>query len=218
MARRSGAADPTAPRVGALAAAAPVVLASASPARLALLRGAGVSCAVEPAGIDEDAVKHSLRAEGAGVDAAAVVLAELKAQSVSARHPEALVVGADQILDLDGTWFDKPRDRAEARRHLRLLAGQTHAQVSAAVVARGGVRLWHHVDRARLVMRPLDDSFIDAYLAAIGEDACASVGAYRLEGLGAQLFERVEGDYFTVLGLPLLPLLDFLRAQGVLMP
>lgn len=203
------------PRIGAVTSSPPLVLASASSSRAALMRRAGLAAVSEPARVDESEVKASLADEGA--DAAAVVetLAELKAQKVSRRHPGALVIGADQLLDCDGTWFDKPADLAQAASHLRALSGRTHMLVSCACVVRDGTRLWHHVDRARLEVRPLSDRFIADYLAAVGPAALDSVGAYQLEGLGAQLFARVEGDYFTILGLPLLPLLDFLRNHGV---
>jgi len=195
-----------------------VVLASASRARVALLRGAGVTVAVEAAAIDEAEVKASLRAAGAAAAEVAESLAELKAQRIARRHPGALVIGADQVLDCDGTLFDKPTDAAEARRQLLLLRGRRHELVSAAVVVRDGVRLWHHVGRATLTMRRFSDAFLDDYLDAAGDAVLASVGAYQVEGVGAQLFARIDGDYFTILGLPLLPVLDFLREQGVLLP
>ncbi len=181
-----------------------------------MLRAAGVEVACDPASIDEGEAKRALRAAGAGAGDAAESLAELKARSVSRRHPGALVVGADQILDCEGRWFDKPGTEAEARDHLRALRGRAHELVSAAVVVRDGSRLWHHVDRARLVMRPFGDDFLDRYVAAAGERLAETVGAYRVEGLGVQLFHRIDGDFFTILGLPLLPLLDFLRARRVL--
>lgn len=193
-----------------------VILASASPARAALLRGAGVTFTVERPGVDEDMVRESLLAEGADAAQLAESLAELKALRVAARRPEALVIGADQTLDCQGIRFDKPADRDHAKAHLTALRGKTHALISAVCVAQGGSRLWHHNARARLAMRDLTDAFIDRYLDAEGDAALGSVGAYRLEGLGAQLFTRIDGDYFTVLGLPLLPLLEFLRAHGVL--
>jgi septum formation protein len=192
-----------------------VVLASASRTRAALLHKAGVPCLAEAAGIDEDEIKRALRGEGASTAEAAETLAELKAAKLSRRHPGALVIGADQMLECGGVWFDKPPDREHARAHLVALRGKSHELVSAVVVTRDGTRLWHHVDRARLHMRDFSDTFLEAYLERIGPAACESVGAYQLEGLGAQLFSRVEGDYFTVLGLPLLPLLDFLRNHGV---
>lgn len=191
-----------------------VVLASASPSRQALLGNAGLTVTAEPAHIDEREVKASLRAEGADAAQVAETLAELKAQRISRRHPGALVIGADQMLDCDGTWFDKPASLADAAAHLAALAGRGHTLVSCACVVRDGIRLWHHIDRARLTMRPFSPDFISRYLEVVGEDALASVGAYQLEGRGAQLFSGVEGDYFTILGLPLLPLLDFLRQHG----
>ncbi len=191
-----------------------LVLASASTSRRALLRNAGLLFETEAARIDEEEIKTALRAEGADSVQAAETLAELKAQRVSARHGGRLVIGADQILECDGCWFDKPSDRAQAASDLRALRSRTHALVSSACVVRDGQRLWHHSDHARLSMRPLSDAFIETYLAALGDAALTSVGAYQLEGLGAQLFSRVEGDFFTILGLPLLPLLDFLRNHG----
>ena len=191
-----------------------VVLASASRSRLELLRHAGLQLRAEPARVDEAEVKASLRAEQADALATAETLAELKATKVSQRMPGALVIGADQILECEGRWFDKPPDRARAA-HLRALGGKTHALATVACVVRDGVRIWHHREAPRLTMRPLDEAFIEAYLAAAGPEVLETVGAYRLEGLGAQLFTKVSGDYFTILGLPLLPLLGFLREHGV---
>lgn len=192
-----------------------VVLASASKVRRQLLENAGVAITVIAAAVDEDEVKRALKASRATADQCAETLAELKATRVAGRAGGALVIGCDQMLDLDGTWFDKPIDRDHARAHLQTLSGRTHRLISAAVVLKDGARIWHHVAVARLTMRALSPGFIDAYLDAVGGAALSSVGAYQLEGLGAQLFARIEGDYFTVLGLPLLPLLDFLRAHGV---
>ena len=194
-----------------------VVLASASSSRRQLLAAAGVPVEIEAPRIDEENVKAALRAEGASAEQAAETLAELKAQRISARRPEALVVGADQMLECGGVWFDKPPDRAHAAGHLRALSGQEHRLLCAVCVVHRGARIWHHVDQARLVMRPLSDDFIEAYLDAAGPSVLSTVGAYRLEDLGAQLFSRVEGDHFTILGLPLLPLLGFLRDRRVLM-
>lgn len=200
---------------GPAAARGELYLASASAARAELLMRAGVVFAQEPAGVDEEQVKAALRAQGAEPAGVARALAELKARKVSERHLGAFVVGADQMLVCDDVWFDKPGDRDEARRHLKALRGRTHRLVSDTCVVRDGAAVWHETASAELVMRPFSDEFLEAYLEAVGDVALESVGAYRLEGLGAQLFARVEGDYFTILGLSLLPLLDFLRGQGM---
>lgn len=192
----------------------PVVLASASTARAALLAGAGLEPHADPAGLDEDALKTALRAEGIESRQAALALAEAKALRVSARHEGALVIGADQMLVLDQRWFDKPRSVAEAREHLRALRGRRHELVTAVCVARNGAVLWRQVERPSLVMRDFSDAFLEAYLATVGDDVLTTVGAYRLEGPGVQLMARIEGDYFSILGLPLLPLLAFLRERG----
>jgi septum formation protein len=193
-----------------------IVLASQSAARRAILAAAGVEAQIEPAAIDEDAIKRYVRAQGGSAEDCAVALAEAKAARVSRNHPAALVIGADQMLECGGDWLDKPRDRGAARRQLRLLRGRAHELVSAVAVARAGEGLWHHVERSRLTMRSFSDAFLDDYVAALGERLCETVGGYALEGLGAQLFERVEGDYFAILGLPLLPLLAVLRQEGAL--
>jgi septum formation protein len=195
-----------------------LILASTSQSRRTMLSAAGVAFSAEAPGVDEDAVKDSLKGENAAPAAIAETLAELKARKVSLRHPDAFVIGADQVLDCDGAMFDKPPDLAAARRQLQALRGRTHRLTAAVVVARGDARLWHHTQVATLQMRPFTDAFLDGYLARVGEAACRSVGAYQLEGLGAQLFSRIEGDYFTILGLPLLPLLDFLRGHKLVEP
>lgn len=192
-----------------------VVLASASRWRLELLRRAGLNLRAEPARIDESEVKTSLRADRADAAAAAETLAELKAAKISRQAPGALVIGADQILECEGRWFDKPPDRATAAAHLRALRGKSHALETAACVVRDGVRIWHHGETPRLTVRPLDEAFIESYLDAAGPEILETVGAYRLDDIGAQLFTKVSGDYFTILGLPLLPLLGFLREHGV---
>lgn len=211
-----GESDP-APRIGTRPAGAPrLVLASASPSRAAVMRQAGLAAEVDPARVDEAEIKASLAVEGADAAAVAESLAELKARSVSRRHPGAFVIGADQMLECEGAWFDKPADLDQAAEHLRALNGRPHALICCVCVVTDGVRLWHHLARARLTMRPLGEAFIADYLTAVGPAALTSVGAYQLEGLGAQLFSRVEGDHFTILGLPLLPLMDFLRNHGAL--
>jgi len=200
-----------------LAAAAPqVVLASASAARAQLLAASGVPIEQHPAMVDEGAMKAALRAAGAGAEDAALALAALQAQHVARLRPEAIVLGADQILTCEGRWFDKPASGAEARAQLAALAGRCHELATAVVAFRGGVRVWHHLAMPRLWLRHFSPEFLDAYLGATGDRAFASVGAYQIEGLGAQLLARLEGDHFAVLGLPLLEVLEFLRAQGVL--
>jgi len=193
-----------------------LILASASEARALLLERAGLIMRHEAARIDEEEIKASFRAAGAEPATCAAALAEAKAQRISHRHEGALVIGADQMLVCDGAWFDKPRDLTQARAHLIALRGRTHELVTAVCVTRNGAVLWHLVDRPRLTMRRFSDAFLDDYLAAVSETALASVGAYQLEARGAQLFARVEGDFFSILGLPLLPLLDFLRGHGAL--
>jgi septum formation protein len=193
-----------------------LVLASGSQTRARMLRDAGVAFETAPARIDEEAVKAGLLAEGAGAADIAETLAEMKALRGSARAPGALVLGADQTLGCEGRLFDKPESLAAARAQLQALRGRTHTLFSAAVIAQDGAPIWRSVDRASLTMRPFSDAFLDEYLAACGDAALSSVGCYHLEGLGAQLFSRVQGDFFTVLGLPLLAVLGFLRARGAL--
>jgi septum formation protein len=195
----------------------PLILASASSARARILADAGLPAVVDPAAVDEEEIRAAFHAERRGADACATALAESKAIRVSARHPGALVLGADQILERAGRWFDKPTDIEAARAQLKALRGERHTLVSAAAVVRNGSVLWRTSDRAQLTMRGFSDDFLDAYMEAAGAELLGSVGAYRLEGLGAQLFERIEGDFFTILGLPLLPLLDFLRGHGTLL-
>ena len=193
-----------------------IVLASASVIRRTLLTNAGIPCVADPGAVDEDEVKRAMKAEGASASAVAETLAELKAMRVAPRHSGALVFGADSMLECNGIWFDKPADREHAAAHLAALSGRTHRLISSAVCVRNGARVWHHTSVASLTMRPLSAAFIDAYLDAAGSAVQHSVGAYQLEGLGAQLFAKIEGDYFTILGLPLLPMLAFLRDSHVI--
>ena len=191
-----------------------IVLASESAARAAVLRAAGIAFEARPARIDEAAVKASGQAEGASAEDVALVLASMKAARV--RAPGQVVVGADQMLVCDGQWFDKPESAEAARRQLLMLRGRPHELVTAVVCMKDGVEVWHHLARPRLVMRAFSDAFLDRYLAEEGTAVCACVGGYRLEGPGIQLFDAVEGDYTAILGLPLLPLMGFLRQHGVL--
>ena len=192
-----------------------VILASKSAARRAVLDGAGVSYEALVAGVDEDAVKASLLAEGAGPRDIADALAELKAIRVS-RGRREFVIGSDQTLDLDGQLYDKADSVEAARERLKLLRGKTHRLHSAVVVAKAGTPIWREVVTASLTMREFSDAFLEAYLASEGPHALGSVGCYRLEGPGAQLFSKIEGDYFAILGLPLMGLLDLLRRHGEL--
>lgn len=194
---------------------AAIVLASASKARAALLRQAGIAFDVDPAGVDEAGIRDGLLAEKATPAHIAEVLAELKAFRVSGRHQDRLVVAADQTLACGSRVFEKPENRTAAAEQLAVLSGKTHELAAAVCVARDGAVIWRHIERARLSMRTLSPAFITSYLDAAGDSVLDSVGGYALEGLGAHLFSRIDGDYFTILGLPLLPLLDFLRLHKV---
>ena len=193
-----------------------LILASASTARASLLRAAGIAFAVEPAAIDESAIKRDFLDAGHNAAACAFALAEAKARIVAMRHPKSLVIGADQILVAGDEWFDKPRDLAEASAQLWRLRGRDHVLITAACAYRDERRLWDTTVIPKLTMRRFGEAFLTRYIAAEGDAVLASVGAYRLEGRGAQLFSRIEGDYFAILGLPLLELLQFLREAGVL--
>ncbi|MGB0630157.1 MAG: Maf family protein [Alphaproteobacteria bacterium] len=194
-----------------------IVLASASQTRRSLLEGAGIPHIVAPSRVDEDELKIGLRAEGASAVEIAEVLAEAKAMYVSRKHPDAMVLGADQVLALGDETFDKPVDRADALAQLQCLRGQRHELISYAVIVRGGQRIWQAVDRAKLTMRAdASDRFLDAYLDAAGDDVFNGPGGYRVETLGVQLFAAIDGAHYTILGLPLLALLDYLRANGIL--
>ncbi len=193
-------------------------MASASKARARLLENAGVIFSVQASHVDEAAIKSTNEGKGLETPELASCLARAKAHEISLGKPHCLVIGADQILQCNGHLFDKPADRDAAREHLRRLRGKTHALVNATYVLRNGDPVWHYTDEARLTMRSFDDDFVERYLDKMGADALGVLGAYHLEGPGAQLFSRVEGDFFSILGLPLLPLLAFLREQGVVAP
>ena len=193
-----------------------LILASGSRARREMLESAGLTFRVVPADVDEEAHRQSMSEHvvNGGPRRVAQVLARVKAEEVSRRFPHALVIGADQVLALGAEVFTKPADLAAARVALERLAGRVHHLHSAVALARGGTQVWAHMDSAALTMRTMSSAFLDGYIERAGERICASVGAYELEGLGVQLFERIEGDYFTILGLPLLPLLGELRRLG----
>ena len=193
-----------------------VILASGSAIRRTLLTNAGLPITVDPADIDEGQIKTRMKVQNAPALRAAAELAVAKAQAVSPRHPGKLVIGADQILAFGEHWFDKPKDHQAAMRQLERLAGRAHQLVSAVAVVRNSEEVWRTAQAVTLHMRPLSQGFIETYLDQAGDAVLSSVGAYQLEGLGAQLFTAIEGDYFTVLGLPLLPLLAFLRQQGIM--
>jgi septum formation protein len=200
-----------------LQAATPrLVLASGSTTRAMLLRNAGLHFDIIPAAIDESEVKNSARAVEIPAAEAALLLAQMKAQRAARRDPDALVIGCDQLLVCDGVWFDKPADLAEARVQLQTLRGRTHTLVTAVMCQCGPQQLWHHIAEPHLTMRMFSDEFLDAYLELEGEYVTTSVGAYRLEGPGVHLFDTVAGEHAAILGLPLLPLLGFLRQHGVL--
>jgi len=193
-----------------------LILASASKSRAAVLSGAGVAFSQQASSVDEAVVKADMLRRKQTAAACAEKLAELKALDVSAKHDAALVIGCDQMLACQGRWFDKPADLAAARDQLAVLRGKTHTLFNGMAVARGGRVIWRHADQAELHMRDFSDGFLDDYLAQVGERATWSVGGYQLEGPGAQLFSVVRGDFFSILGLPLLPLLAVLREHGLL--
>jgi septum formation protein len=195
-------------------ASQPLLLASRSAARLAMIEATGIPVEVAAADIDERAVEASAGASDA--TQTAIILAQAKARAAGAQRPGRIVVGADQTLALGQQRFDKPPDRAAARGQLRALAGRSHELHSAVAVVRDQRVVFSHVETARLTMRALSDRLIDTYLDAVGPQALSSVGAYQLEKIGVHLFERIEGDHFTILGLPLLALLAFLRRDGYL--
>lgn len=193
-----------------------LVLASASPFRRALLENAGLVFTARAAEIDERALEKPLEEEGAAPEDVAVRLAEAKARDVARYFPEALVIGSDQTMSLGQRVYHKPKDMAEAGQHLLSLAGRTHRLNSAIVLVRGEQIIWRHVSSAHMSVRMLTPEFVDRHLQRVGSKALSSVGAYQLEGEGIQLFEKIEGDYFTILGLPMLPLLAKLRELGTI--
>lgn len=193
----------------------PLILASRSSARAAMLHAAGVRFEIVPSAVDEASVRRALEAEGAPARDVADALAELKARRIGGRSPGRIVLGADQVLVCEGVVYGKPDTVAEAADQLRALRGRTHELHSAAVIFEGAEPVWRHIGHVRLEMRDFTEAFLAEYLAAQGDTLMQTIGGYRLEAGGAQLFDRVSGDYFSVLGLPLLEVLGFLRARGV---
>ena len=198
------------------AMAEPLILASASVARARLLEAAGLAFSVEPAAVDEGKFKDRARRDDNSPIECALALATEKACVVSRRYPEALVIGGDQLLAAGDDWFDKPCDLAEARAQLIALRGRAHSLATAVCVAQAGAVLWRTTSSPELTMRWFSDAFCVAYVAAEGESLVGSVGAYRLEGRGVQLFARINGDHFAIQGLPLIELLGFLRSRGAI--
>ncbi len=194
----------------------PLILASSSPFRRMLMENAGLHFQAIAADIDERAVEAPLERDGASPDAVALVLAKAKAKDVSDRFPDALVIGSDQTMSLGSQVFHKPKSMADAENHLRTLSGKTHRLNSAIALARNGDIVWEHVSHADLTMRELPADFISRHLSRVGEKAMSSVGAYQLEGEGIQLFSKIDGDYFTIVGLPMMPLLEKLRELGAI--
>jgi septum formation protein len=193
-----------------------IVLASGSATRARLLKSAGLDFEIMPPHVDEDAAKKALLAEKADVHRIADVLAELKAAKVSQAHPDALVIGSDQVLAFEGDIVSKCTNMAEAHALLMRLRGKKHELISAVVLVHGGAPVWRHVEKASLWMNAFNDKFLGDYLASGGEGLLSGVGCYQIEGKGLQLFSRIEGDYFCILGLPMLPLLSALRDRGAL--
>ncbi len=195
-----------------------LIMASTSISRATLLNNAVVPFTTQPPGVDEEMVKASLAAENAEPAHVAEMLAEMKAVAISRRQPRALVLGADQILVCEDTMHDKPADMAAAAEQLKTLRGKPHMLVTAAVIAEEGAAVWRQIARATLIMRNFSDAFLETYLEQAGEDILSSVGGYRLEGPGLQLFSAIAGDHSVILGLPMLPLTEYLRTRGVLVP
>lgn len=192
----------------------PLLLASGSATRAAILARAGLVFEAHPAPVDEEAIRRALETEGAHPRDIADTLAEMKAARIAARFPEALVLGCDQVLEFQGRAWAKPENPDAARAQIRALSEQSHRLLSALVLYDRGEPVWRHLGTARLTMRPISDTYLDAYLARNWPAIGASVGGYRIEEEGIRLFSAIEGDHFTILGLPLLPLLDYLALRG----
>ncbi len=194
----------------------PVILASGSATRQNMLRSAGVPFEVDRPDVDEGALKDECRALGLTIVETAEALALAKAKKIAPRHPGLIVLGADQMLECGDEWFDKPVDRAAAGRQLMKLSGRSHKLHSATVALRHGEVIWRNIDMAELTVRPITPDFIETYLDHVGDAVLSSVGCYQIEGMGIQLFSAINGSHFTIQGMALLPLLAFLRAEGVI--
>jgi len=192
-----------------------IILASGSAARRQVLRNVGIDAIPIKPNVDENALKVDMRRNNVPVRDQAMHLAEMKARKVSSQH-EGLVIAGDQMLSLNGDAFDKPPTLEAAKDHLRQLSGQTHTLETAIMICEDGQPVWRHLARPKLTVRPLSEAFIQSYVGDCGDALLSTVGAYQLEGRGAQLFTAIEGDFFSILGLPLLPLLDYFRTRGIL--
>jgi septum formation protein len=193
-----------------------LILASASKSRSDLLKGAGLDIKAIPSHVDEDILKQHALSQDWSVEKTALYLAKAKAESISQQFPDALVLGCDQMMDCEGVWFDKPTSLDGAKAQLKALRGKTHRLISSVCVIKDKECQWTHSQFAELEMRDFSDEFLEDYINQVGEDALTTVGAYRLESQGVQLFSRIEGDYFTILGLPLLACLSYFRSMGII--
>jgi septum formation protein len=202
--------------MGSKAETKALILASRSATRVNILNNAGLKFSIEHPNVDEAPVRRAMIADGGDVEAGAVLLAEMKALEVSRAQPDAFTIGADQILECEGEWFEKPQTVSQGRAQLLNLTGKRHRLISSVVVAAGGVKIWEHTDQAQMTMRAIGDVFLEEYIGIMGDRMFSSVGGYQLEGVGSQLFSEVSGNHYTILGLPLLPLLGFLRSHDIL--
>lgn len=194
----------------------PIILASQSESRASMLRNAGVAFSIQPSNIDEDVIKTRVHGEGGTAEKAAQELAIAKAMKISPDFSDSFVVGADQIMVCEGRWFDKAKDIEEAKQQLNFLRGKTHELVTAVCVIKNGIVVWQALSLPKMTMRGYSDAFIDEYTDKLGDKILKSVGCYQLEGVGVQLFSKIEGDMFTIMGLPMVELLNFLREANTI--
>lgn len=194
-----------------------VVLASGSQSRADILKSASMLVEICPSSIIESVIKESFSYQGKSTGEAAMALAVAKAQNISQTCPGAYVIGADSLMACEGNWFDKAQSIAEARSHLQRLAGKTHILETAVCVVKDGQVVWSHLASSKLIMRSISEDFLDSYVSCLGEKLLQCVGCYHIEGLGIHLFEEIQGDIFAIMGLPLLPLLNYFRREGVIL-